>query len=363
MKKIFFILSLLLIMACEGAHKGYFIEGKVTKEEAPIKKGVVYLRELSNRSVPVDSAIIKNGRFRMSGEIKFPDKYLLYIEGVPHSIPIFLENERYKVSASAESLRESVVTGGETQTLINIADRENKKIIDKYRLNDVIPLLIDRTTSKEVRDSAIQVMDLANERMRSVVDSLTNISPLSYYSLNVLAETSKRADLDIVKDRFKVFQNSDLFNDHPYLNRISEVIQIREQLKPGMIAPDFILPEMGGREYSLAELYSKSSKTMLLFWNSMSTESIDYCNQLKPYYERYSTEGFNIITIAVGDIEISWKSVTADHSFNWIQLFDNTRDILTNRYNITTIPYNLLIDSSGIILEHNVSVERLSYYF
>lgn len=93
----------------------------------------------------------------------------------------------------------------------------------------------------------------------------------------------------------------------------------------------------------------KGKYLLLDFWASWCLPCRMYNPKLKKYYALYHDKGLEIIGIASNTgMEDAWKKAIEKDQIPWPQILDNSS---FNDYKINTIPYYILIDTSGNIIE------------
>lgn len=355
---------LFFIYSCSNSSsQGYLIKGYIEGDEQQILKGVVYLRHVSNYALPIDSALVIDGKFLLNGYIATPDNYLLFIKGIPNAIPLFLENNKYIIEGSSKSIRESNVSGGVSNLLFTITTKKSDEIYNEYNLNEVLPLLVEMNKSDPKREILVDILDSANAKMKFFIDSLSSSNPLSFYSLYQLMINSRSANLSIVEKKFEVFKKDSQFIKHPYYKQIKSNIDIRTKLLPGKLTPIFSLYDSSSKLRSIEEIYLNNSFTIILFCSSSNEACIEYCKSLRDAYGTLRTNNIDIVSISINDEQQHWKVIMEEEKFKWIHLFDSTDSGIQLLYNLQTIPRAYLVDSLGTIVNNNFQLKDLQSLF
>ncbi|MPR33669.1 TlpA family protein disulfide reductase [Salmonirosea aquatica] len=127
---------------------------------------------------------------------------------------------------------------------------------------------------------------------------------------------------------------------------------IKNQPRPGLLSPNFVIPDTAGLAVALAEY--RGRYVLLDFWGHWCAPCIKAIPKLKVLRETYGDK-LAIIGIAAefaSDKEI-WRQTIDKYSMDWIQLSELTGDrgTVIDRYNVTAFPTYLLMDKQGMILE------------
>lgn len=111
------------------------------------------------------------------------------------------------------------------------------------------------------------------------------------------------------------------------------------------------------REGDLIRLSSLQGKVILVvFWASVSNESIQALLQLKQIYNKYHQKGFEVYAISLDTNRINWLSAIDFNEFNWINVLEyaTPESRASQLYNITSLPTTFLINRDGDILARNL---------
>jgi len=357
---IYLILALAITLnGCNSSPKGFVIKGFIDGVEPQILDGILYLRHSKNGTLPIDSAVVKEGEFLLQGHIDIPDKYLLIIKGIPNAIPLFLENDKYSVRGDSKNLRDAVVSGGVSNRLFLLTNHKNRVIYQKYNLDVVLKRLVELPPLDSTRESFENSLDSANYTMREFIDSLVSSNPLTFYSLHNLMANSRSAKLSLVEAELEVFRADSVFIKHPFYEEISNNIEIRTKLLPGKVAPLFSLYDSNSKLRSIADHFSSSSATILIFCSLWNDASIEYCRSIRDAYDSLADKNINVVSVAINSNLMEWNSINKKEKFKWVQLFDRTDSAVNVLYNVQTIPRAFLLDSLGVIINSNIQLKDL----
>ena len=130
-------------------------------------------------------------------------------------------------------------------------------------------------------------------------------------------------------------------------------------LKKGEIAPDFVSSRPDGSKMELSSL--RGNYVLLDFWASWSKLSREENAVLKKAGERFSSKNFRILQVSVDDEREAWTRAIEEDGLNWDHVSDLQRweTPLVNLYGVEKIPFNVLIDPSGKIIETDLFGEEL----
>ena len=130
-------------------------------------------------------------------------------------------------------------------------------------------------------------------------------------------------------------------------------------LKKGEIAPDFVSSRPDGSELALVSL--RGSYVLLDFWASWSGLSREENATLLKAWERFGEKGLKILQVSVDDDRAAWTGAIAEDGLYWDHVSDLKRweTPVVDLYAVERIPFNILIDPAGRIMEIDLHGEQL----
>jgi peroxiredoxin len=117
--------------------------------------------------------------------------------------------------------------------------------------------------------------------------------------------------------------------------------------KVGEVAPDFMLPKLGGGAVSLADYRGKT--VFLNFWATWCPPCVAEVPSMEKLYRKLKGPEFEILAVSVdGEGEKTIPPFLAKHSLTFPVLLDPDKKIY-GRYGLTGIPETFIIDKNGAI--------------
>jgi peroxiredoxin len=169
---------------------------------------------------------------------------------------------------------------------------------------------------------------------KAVADSLESSFP------NSSLTKSLRTDIE---------QREATFRENEHLNAL---LEMADEEITGML--DLSIPDRDNNEIALSSLMGKV--TLVAFWASGNSASIEAMLRLQSVYKKYHGKGFEVYAISLDTNKINWMRAVDFNEFNWINVselsFPDSKAALL--YNITELPTTYLINREGDILAKNL---------
>jgi alkyl hydroperoxide reductase subunit AhpC len=105
----------------------------------------------------------------------------------------------------------------------------------------------------------------------------------------------------------------------------------------------------------------RGNYVLLEFWASWSKVSREENASLVKAVERFGEKNFRILQVSIDDNETDWTGAIEEDDLNWDHVSDLKRweTPVTDIFGVERIPFNILIDPSGKILEIDLYGEQL----
>lgn len=385
MKRLLYgIVCLGTLVACQR-EPGYKISGSVPGTPDGMK---VYLY---NWNTPVDSSVVKGGKFVLTGKVDVPTRYQLLIDLSPDKVEsyekdlrgsdVFVDNVDIKYESpsidslpSSNSFRRKVkgnvtVTGSPVHDLFLSYQEKlkpyrtrNSEAWDKYLQVYHIPASEGVFNTREGIALTRKMNDAQKEITRIQWDFI-KANPKSPVSVDVaqnMVYTAKfsKADMD------NLLQAIDpSLRETPGYKQLKESLESMAPIALGEKYRDLELVDENGKTVQLSDYVKPGQYNMVEFWASWCGPCRGEIPHLRHVYDAYGKgkDAFNMISVSIDDKEKDWKQALKEENMKWTQLCDlkGWKGEVINKYKIQGVPFCLILDKEGRIIDHGVRGSEL----
>jgi peroxiredoxin len=341
--------------------QGYLPATQAHKAYLTYHRGTTYV---------VDSAIITKGRFQFKGlvdkpqqaQLKLPPPGTSYTHMMEQDITIlYLEKGTITITGTGQPMQ-AVATG----TPLN---RENAALTAQTApLQAQLTALYEawrRRPAAERADTAlahhtnVQKAQLTKQ-LDAVYVAYLQAHPTNLFSLYALAAYEEvQPDEATYASLFQGLASS--LRTSPQGQLMQQQIERIQHTAIGALAPDFSLPDPSGKLVKLSDL--RGQYVLVDFWASWCRPCRAENPNVAKVYAAYQQQKFTVVSVSLDNqsARAAWLKAIKDDGLTWPQVSDlrgfNTE--VTQKYAISSIPQNFLLDPQGRILAKNLRGEDL----
>lgn len=374
--------TILSVASCKSATEKFEVSGTITNNSA--KK--IYLEEIplaTMQTIIVDSAELdKNGKYVLTAEFGEASRYNLRLDQNEYPLTSII-NDTSKITvdikmnkASSEFAESYEVKGAEanrqlTDFIKKVNDglqkiywisRETDSLSRSDNPSDSLmnALFVKRTEeAKKINDIFFEAINRSNNPALTMFE-------LGYYQTAAnnpgykIQALSNEVVSQIVNDLVVKFPG------HQGIAVIKRSFDAQMQKTNGFVgkqAPEFVLPDVNGKEVSLSSF--KGKYVLVDFWASWCGPCRQENPNLVKAFKKFKDKNFTILGVSLDrpGQKDRWVKAIMDDNLTWTHVSDlkEWESVVVPVYNFaeTGIPYNVLVDPSGKIIAERLRGERL----
>ena len=370
-----FIVSLVLVIigtvACSDQNTRYCVSGV----NAPKDGTTVYLYDrISN--VPIDSAIVSNGSFKLKG-ITEKDAFLaISMDGFDRQFLFFNDGKPVRVNVSEGSL-----SGSMLNSKLAECDKRNKQAYEEYSSVTRTLYEYDSLPPEEGEAKIAEFLPTYYEALNKYADfyieliesNKDNLIPVAFIEqLPSVVSAANNWNKEAGEQKFdEILAANPQIANHPYVLELKKRMAASEaQRKQNSERQNSLLGEKfrdlvefdpDGNSHELREYVGHGKWVLVDFWASWCGPCRGEMPNVVAAYNQYHDKGFEIVGLSFDKDKDAWVKAIKDWEMPWIHLSDLKywETVAAGVYSITGIPDNILIDPEGIIVARGLRGDSL----
>ena len=342
----------ILLAGCSSSHS-YKVTGTV--EGAADGDTVLLQERTANGLAPMDTAIIRNGKFTFTGrQDSAVNRYITYAKGNrQHLNDFFLENSNIQVQLGHPGKVSGTPNNDAYQAFI---DQMNQSVKGQRELYAAMQK--QGITDEERKGLLEQINEKETERQdilaKCIHDNIQNAVGLHLLSnFNFMLDPEQLAPL---LER--------LPEQHLAKEGIAELVQYVEAVKKtaaGQKFTDFSMQDPEGNTVKLSDFIGKNKCTAIDFWASWCGPCRREIPELAKVYEKYKGKGFGIVGVSLDRDKEDWVNAIKELKMGWAHMSDLKfwECEGAQLYAVRSIPHLVLVAQDGTILERGLHAKEL----
>ncbi|MDR1896087.1 MAG: AhpC/TSA family protein [Prevotellaceae bacterium] len=365
MKQLISILSVFLLFISCNDSNSHKIKGQLSSDN--LDGQTIYLKDYlsfmnDRNSKPIDSAVIKKDRFTLTfTNVEHPIFALLTDDNQKASAVVFVENANIKVKIDLDNPQKTSVSGSELNDLWAV-------YLDSIRaVNDKFTELMQYAQSKE------QTPEFEAElmaRQKAIIDGHVAFSgrfikdhPGNILTAFILRDIAGQGGLSVEEIQSAYDQLDENVRNNEIGQSILKGIE-REKTQAvavGELFRDLSMKTPEGKDISISDFAGKGKYVLLDFWASWCSPCRAENPNIVALYNEYKDKGFEIVGISLDNDKDAWIKGIEDDKITWSQMSDlkGWESPACVKYKVSAIPFTLLLDKEGKVIEINPRGEVL----
>ncbi len=356
MKELIYLIISGMVLASCSSEPRYLISGNIEGADS-----VTFLLQKRDggRLVSIDSAVARNGAFRMKGgSVDYPEMVMLSVKDTRMRTTFYLENSEISINGKLDSLFAARITGSRTQDEYQGFIDDNKVLNERYAMiYNEYQTASQNDDAEKIAELETQAEEIQNE-MIALQKSFVRNNPASFVSPSILRSISYEMEADEIESLINAMDTA--VANTPVVKELKERVEMMKLVAIGQKAPDFTMNDPEGNPVTFSS--KLGPKVLLLdFWAAWCGP----CRQENPHvvevYKEFNRRGFDIFGVSLDQSKDAWLKAIEDDKLTWthvsdLQYWNNSAARL---YAVNAIPANFLINENGIIIARNLRGEAL----
>lgn len=301
-----------------------------------------------------DSALVRSGKFKIKGKCEGAE--LVFIKfGKRIGKYFFLENAKIRLSGASENIRNLQVKGSKSDLVYDqvLALQEKQRKLDDAETAKFKAVYdVDKVKAEVLREE-LQVFRAT--QLKEMVDFLSSHAEsgaAQFFFLQYYLPTQSVPAIEAFIKRAGSVKTA-------YKTELDTKLLFLKGLQPGAESPLFELPDVNGKMLSLADY--RGRYVLVDFWASWCAPCrMENPNVVKAY-NKYKEKGFTVLGVSLDDNKDKWVEAIEKDGLTWTHISDlkGWKSPPVAQYNVTGVPFSVLVDPSGKIVGTDLKGQEL----
>ncbi|MCR5820371.1 MAG: AhpC/TSA family protein [Bacteroidaceae bacterium] len=304
----------------------------------------------------LNSTTINNGKFFLGGEIdSIQMAYAIYeSEQRPAQVIFFIESGDMTMALHPDSAY-SEVTGTPNNDLQT--DLTSKAYAIQESLSDLYANLM-KSGSDEAQAQFQQAADSLQNCLIELYKNFIQENISTFAGQFYLANVGEQLGDGFMEEQIKALPiDATIYSP---LREAKKAMEKKGTTAVGQPFTDFSAAKPDGKPLAVSEVASSAKVLMIDFWASWCGPCRQEMPNVKAVYEKYHSQGFEILGVSLDEDSEAWKKALADLEMTWPQISDlkgwNAEGAAI--YSVRAIPATVFI-KDGKIVARDVRGEEL----
>lgn len=309
-----------------------------------------------------DTLVAKNGEFTYSfnGSKARLAFFEVTIPSGPTRIPLYLvPSEQGVVEGAAPDVK---VSGTKFYKDMAAYEAMVDPVADEIQalVSDFEAKVAAGGDKEALRNSVMPKYQELSAKRVAIIKDYIKANPSNDFTATLLNETDDaEAAMLLLTDNVKNGVFSDIVATvQKQIDAEKARLEAAKKVADGMMAPDFTLKDLDGKDLALSSLRGKY--VILDFWGAWCGWCIKGFPDMKAYYAKYSDK-LEILGVDCNDTEQKWRDAVKKHELPWKHVYNPRKSDLLTTYAIQGFPTKIIIDPQGKIVKTVVGEDPAFY--
>lgn len=344
---------------------------KITGTAGTLQDGdTLFLVDDFYKYTPIDTVIVKDGKFELEGTADSTYLCLLYSNRRPEvSIPFFIEPGTIRLSLSDNPMKRRV--SGSSPTNNKWQELNDSAMSIGRRINMIAAYVHSNRLSADELAVQMKKHDELSRQFRKLVidyarrntDNEFGYFLLTYYdSMTPADDAEGLADagtkLELIRKMPRKMQ------ERPAMKAVVARLERMRLFAEGGKITDFEMNGIDGKPIGIMSEIGKNRITVIDFWASWCGPCRAEMPDMVRMYEKYKDKGLGIFGISLDSRQKDWEDATRRLGIRWPQVSDlqGWNNAAARMFSVQSIPQTIIVDSDGVILKKGLRGAELEAF-
>ncbi len=317
---------------------------------------LVFLNNSSKPNEVYATNYSKDGKFILKGQLSENDLYQVSFIGYKDELEVFMGADNVMVNGLASQISKSKVTGSKLHADYALYNQRFNPI--KERLNKLAEK-INKLQEGKQRDSLVKKFNIERNNVVKELNRFLIEKPNSEVTTFVLYVVNPVLEGGVAELEQKYTLLKPSAKKGIYASIIESMINNSKVGGIGTAAVDFVQNDTANIPVSLSSF--KGKYVLIDFWASWCKPCRIENPNVVAAYNKFKDKNFTILGVSLDQSKENWVKAIKDDNLTWTHVSDLQywNNAVAQRYQISSIPQNLLIGPDGIIIDKNLRGEDL----
>jgi peroxiredoxin len=331
------------------------IKGKVNFPQ----KGIIQLQELRNDGTgqPELVELLKDNTYSKTIHLTEPAIVQLDFFGVQR-VNLMVDHNTMEVNVDGNSPQGGVIIkGSPDHDLYSKVQMMYQSIQEAPELKKIEA---DFQTAANAKDD-VKMDQLRGayvkqtEALKNKILDVVRQAPASLALYNILQDQNlidKDKNFDVLSSSLEKFKKD--WPNYHYTKDFAELLEKIKVTAIGQTAPEINLPNPNGELVKLSSLRGKY--VLVDFWAKWCGPCRHENPNVVRAYHKFKSKGFEIYSVSLDRTKDDWLKAIKEDGLDWTHVSDLKywNSVAAKDYNITGIPFSILLDKDGKIIAKNL---------
>lgn len=350
---------LVAIVGCGGNKNKYTINGTLADEA--FEGANVYMFDVENQTVKLDSTVVANGAFAFSGELETPivaTIVALTVDNKHKMMECVLENGTIVVDLDENKLSGTPLNEA-FANMMNVGTDETALLQALYKEYLAAPSEEERKLVEAKYDSVLEIYTAKELVALENVFAENGDNVLGAYAFYQLVKSQRDAgSINSTQVDSILAVAAPVVKNFSLIAKELEGLRKLEKTSVGKPYTDLDLLEGEAMTATKLSQHIAGKVALIDFWASWCGPCRGEIPNIAEMHKKYADKGVVVIGLNVWDKPDAQRKTIETMNMTWLQLADTTK-VATDTYGVDGIPQIMLIGKDGTILARDLRGEAI----